>query len=308
MNKFLEMSTFIAVVDAGSLTEAAKRLGTAKSVVSERIHGLETRLRAPLIERGTRLKVTDAGQRFYDSAVRILDEVQIAEETLEAAHDGFSGPLRIATPIVFGQRYLASILTEFAATYPDIRLDVEGSDDYVNMMDENYDLAIRMGVVQDSTLVAKTITENRHVICASPAYLAQNGTPLHPRELNAHQGLMYSFRQPGMHWSLPVDGVLQRFAIRRRLRTNSGYQLEDALLAGLGIAIMPTFQVADALIDGRLISILSPYVPTGSVISAVYKASRRGSPKIHALAQLIGQRLGQPAIWDVDIQRALASQ
>lgn len=304
MNKIQEMSTFVAVVDAGSLTEAARRLGTSKSVVSDRINLLESRLKVALIERGNRLKVTEAGHRFYDSSVRILDEVLLAEDTVRSTHDGFSGPLRIATPLVFGQRYLATILTEFAAAHPDLRLDVEGSDDYVNMLDENYDLAIRMGVVRDSALVARTITDNRHVICAAPAYLEKHGTPAHPRDLVTHEGLMYSFRQPGSHWTLPVDGELQRFGIRRRMRTDSGYQLEDALLAGLGIAIMPTFQVADALIDGRLVSILEPFAPTGSTISAVYKASRRGSPKIHALAQLIGQRLGAPAVWDVRIARA----
>ncbi|RON43668.1 hypothetical protein BK666_21225 [Pseudomonas frederiksbergensis] len=308
MNKLVEMSTFVAVVDAGSLAAAARGLGTSKSVVSARLAALESRLKVPLFSRDRQLHVNDAGLRFYEHCVSILDDVASAEDGMQSAYAGFSGNLRIATPMVLGLRYLSPILTEFALVHPDLRLDIRASDDFVNPLDESFDLIIRAGRIPDGAVVAKPLVPNHHVICASPAYLAKRGTPLHPIELNQHDGLFYSLGQNDRFWNLPVGDELQRFSIRSRLRSDSGFQLLDAAKAGLGIAIMPTFLVADAIVAGELVVVLEDYAPKGSVISVIFKPSKRGSQKINALVELLKARLGNPAVWDLAIHRISLSE
>lgn len=301
LNKLVEMSTFVAVVDAGSLAAAARALGTSKSVVSTRLTALESRLKVALFRRDRELHVNDAGLRFYDHCVSILDDVANAEDGMQSTYAGFSGNLRIATPMVLGHRYLSPILTEFALAHPDLRLDIRASDDFVNPLDESFDLIIRAGRIPDGAVVAKPLIPNRHVLCASPDYLARHGVPQHPAELRDHDGLFYSLSQNDRYWSLPVGDELQRFSIRSRLRSDSGFQLLDAAKAGLGITIMPTFLVADAIVAGELVVVLADYAPKGSTFSVIFKPSKRGSQRINALVDLLKARLGDPTIWDLAI-------
>lgn len=231
----------------------------------------------------------------------ILDDVASAEDLLQSTYSDFSGNLRIATPMVLGLRYLSPILTEFAAAPPDLRLDIRASDDFVNPLDERFDLIIRAGRIPDGTVVAKPLVPNRHVICASPAYLATHGVPHHPSELNTHNGLFYSLGQHQRFWSLPVDGELHRFTILSRLSSDSGFQLLDAARAGLGLAILPTFLVADAIVARELVTVLPAHAPTDSMISVIFKPSKRGSNKINALVELLKVRLGNPALWNMAI-------
>jgi DNA-binding transcriptional LysR family regulator len=302
LNKLVEMSTFVTVVDAGSLAAAARALGTSKSVVSARIGALETRLKVALFNRDRQLHVNDAGLRFYEHCVSILDNVASAEVGMQSSCAGFSGNLRIATPMVLGLRYLSPILTEFAVAHPDLRLDIRASDEFVNPLDESFDLIIRAGRIPDRAVVAKPLVPNLHVICASPQYLARHGIPLHPLQLSDHDGLFYSLGQNDRFWSLPVGDDTQRFGIRSRLRSDSGFQLLDAVKAGLGIAIMPTFLVADAIVSGELVVILADFAPKGSMISVIFKPSKRGSHKINALVALLKARLGNPPIWDLAME------
>lgn len=183
MNQFQEMATYIAVVEAANISAAARRLGTTKSVVSRRIQQLETRLGTVLFERGKTLGLTDAGHLFYQRAVLILSEVSDAEESVRTLHGQLQGPLRLTAPMAFSIRYLAPLLSTFMAQYPSLNLDVEYSDRLANLNQENFDVAIRIGPLADSDLIAQRICANRHLICASPAYLAQKGTPMHPQHL-----------------------------------------------------------------------------------------------------------------------------
>lgn len=302
MNKLVEMSTFVAVVDAGTLAGAARALGTSKSVVSARLTALESRLKVALFSRDRQLHVNGAGLLFYEHCVSILDDVASAEDSMQSSYAGFSGNLRISTPLVLGHRYLSPILTEFAVAHPDLRLDIRASDDFVNPLDESFDLIIRAGRIPDGAVVAKPLVPNRHVICASPEYLARHGEPMHPTELSNHEGLFYSFGQNDRFWNLPVGDERQRFSIRSRLRSDSGFQLLDAAKAGLGITIMPTFLVADAIVADELVIVLADYAPQGSMISVIFKPSKRGSQKINALVELLKVRLGNPTIWDQAIE------
>jgi DNA-binding transcriptional LysR family regulator len=305
VNKLVEMSTFVAVVDAGSLAAAARRLGTSKSVVSSRLTALECRLKIALFHRDRQLMVNEAGLGFYEQCVSILNSVANAEDSMQSSYAGFSGNLRIATPMVLGLRYLSPILTEFAATHPDLRLDIRASDEFVNPLDESFDLIIRAGRIPDSAVVAKPLVSNRHVICASPEYLERKGVPLRPEELIDHDGLFYSLSQNEHFWSLPTENGTQRFGIKSRLRSDSGFQLLDAAKAGLGLTIMPTFLASDALASGELRIVLPESAPQGSVISVIYKPAKRGSKQINALLELLTVRLGSPPIWDVAISKLL---
>jgi transposase-like protein len=169
MNQFQEMATYIAVVEAANISAAARRLGTTKSVVSRRIQQLETRLGTVLFERGKTLGLTDAGHLFYQRAVLILSEVSDAEESVRTLHGQLQGPLRLTAPMAFSIRYLAPLLSTFMAQYPSLNLDVEYSDRLANLNQENFDVAIRIGPLADSDLIAQRICANRHLICASPA-------------------------------------------------------------------------------------------------------------------------------------------
>jgi len=302
MNKLADMSTFVAVVEAGSLTEAARRVGTTKSVVSQRIRQLESRLGTGLVERARKLRVTDAGREFYARCVGILSDVAQAEEALLTRDSDLSGPLRLAAPLAFGIRYLAPILTQFAKAHPDICLDVETDDRYVNLQEENFDLAIRLGELRDSALVARPIARNRKLICASPTYLAERGVPQHPSELHDHDGLLYAHRESNGMWQLSVDGEMQSFRIRARMRTDNGYQMLDAARAGLGMVILPAFLAADAIAAGELVPVLSDFAPPGGQVSAVFRQSKRGSPKIQSLVKFVAERLGQPPVWEQAIR------
>jgi DNA-binding transcriptional LysR family regulator len=304
MNKFSDMITFVTVVDAASFSEAARRLGTTKSIVSERIQQLEKRLGCALLERGRPLRMTQAGMVFYESASRVLEDVERAEESVQDAQSSLRGTFRVAVPMAFMTGHLAPILSKFAALHPELCLDVEAQDRVVSLQDGQYDLAIRMGELSDSSLVARTITVNRHLICASPAYLEQQGTPAHPCELAQHAGLIYYNREPNGMWSLPFEGRRQSFRIGTRMRTDSGHLLLEGARAGLGLAILPTFLAAEPMLAGELVAVLQAYSPSGGQISAVYRKTVRTPPKIHVLIEFLADEIGHPSRWDTRLVEA----
>lgn len=305
MNKFIEMQLFVAVVDAGSMSEAARRLGMTKSVVSERIQQLEQRLGICLLVRGRKMSVTDPGQIFHAHCVRILADVGEAENAVLAAQASMRGQLRVAAPMAASVRYLGPMLAMFACKYPDLRMEIDSADRQVNMHDDNYDVAIRMGNLHDSSLIAKRMTINRHLICASPGYLAERGVPRLPGDLHEHEGLLYGNREPQSTWQLPAQGRVQSFRIRNRMRTDSGHQLLDAAKAGLGLAILPTFLAADAIASNELQIVMPAFSPSGGWVSAIYRKSHRASPKIHTLVNFLAEQIGHPPVWEQNIQEHL---
>lgn len=301
MNQFQEMATYIAVVEATNISAAARRLGTTKSVVSRRIQQLESRLGIVLFERGKQLGLTDAGQTFYHRSVQLLADLAQTEEAVRTEHTSLHGRLRLTAPMAFSVHYLAPLLAEFMLQYPLVQLDAEYSDSYANLHQENYDIAIRIGPLPDSELVAQRICTNRHLICASPAYLARRGTPTDPNQLYQHDGLLYIQREPNGMLQLPVNGHIQSFRIGRRLRTDNAFHLLAAAKAGLGLAILPAFMAVDAVAAGDLQIVLPAYSPDGGDISAVYRRSKRASPKIQALTRFLSEHIGQPPRWELAI-------
>ncbi|MET1078791.1 MAG: LysR family transcriptional regulator [Pseudomonas sp.] len=298
MNKLSEMHTFVMVADTGSISEAARRLGTAKSMVSQRLQQLEKRLGTVLLERGRQARLTESGEVFYRWCVRILGDVDDAENAVLSAQSSLRGSLRLAAPMAFGIRYLNPILSSFAMRYPDLLLDLEFDDRRVNLQEEGFDAAIRIGELPDSSLVAKTITPNRHIICASPGYLAAHGVPHVPEDLAQHFAMLYVHREPHGMWTLPMNDALESFRVRCRMRTNCAYQLMEAAKAGMGLAILPTFLAAPAIVAGELQEVLAPYAPRGGTISAVYRQSQRASPKLCALIDFLSEQIGNPPVWE----------
>ncbi|MDP5007996.1 MAG: LysR family transcriptional regulator [Glaciimonas sp.] len=309
MSRIIDMSSFVAVVECASISEAARRLGTTKSAVSRRMTELEQRLGAVLLIRTTRnVRITEAGKEFFNSSVRILAQITEAEEALDKTHTMMRGRLRIAAPMAFGISYLGHFLSDFATSFPELHVDIEVDDRYASFQDEGFDLAIRLGVLPDSSLIAKQIGPNRHFICASPSYLEKHGSPNTPHDLKDHHGLHYINREPNGMWQLQVDGDLKSFRVGSRVRTNSGHYLLEAARAGLGLAILPTFLCADALIKGDLCAVMPAYPPAPANITAVYNRDRRASPKIHTLIDFIRTKIRQPPSWDVKIDQALAAR
>lgn len=298
MSNLSEIHFFVVVVDSGSISEAARRIGTAKSVVSRRLQQLEKRLGTMLIERGRRMQLTQAGSIYYQHSVQILADIAEAEEAVLSFATSLRGRLRLAVPMAFGTRYLTPLLTDFALRYPELKMDIEYEDRVVNLHEEGIDVAIRIGELPDSSLISKTIAVNRHIICASPDYLATHGTPETPLDLAGHQALLYTQREPHSMWSLPVGRNVESFRVQGRMRTNNADQLMESAIAGMGLVILPTFFAVEAIIAGKLKIVMEPYSPRGGNISLIYRQSMRASPKIEALSHFLYEHFGNPPEWD----------
>lgn len=298
MSNLSEMHFFVVVVDSGSISEAANRIGTAKSVVSRRLQQLEKRLGVTLIERGRRMYLTQPGTIFYEYCVQIIADIREAEEAVQSFATNLNGRLRLAVPMSFGHRYLTPVLADFSQRYPELNMDIQYEDRIVNLHEEGFDVAIRIGELPDSSLISRTITTNRHVICASPGYLAEYGEPLVPQDLEHHQALLYTHREPHGMWSLPVKDTLESFRVQSRLRTNDAYQLMESAIAGMGLAILPAFLAVDAILTGALQIIMPNFSPHGGEIAIVYRQSMRASPKIEVLSHFLREHFGNPPEWE----------
>ena len=283
MDRLLSLESFVAAVEAGSISAAAERIGTAKSVVSKRVMDLEAHLGARLLNRNARrLSLTDAGAGFYDQARRLLGELKEAEDAVIGRDAAPRGTLRVAAPMSFGTLYLKTLAVAFMRDWPDLTIDLDLSDRYVDLATEGHDLAVRIGRLPNSSLIARTITPIRQVICASPDYLRRRGTPGTPDELSVHDGLLYSVREPHGMWHIQVEGQLRAYRIGSRMRCNNGEVLLEAALGGLGLAILPAFMVAPHLESGALRAVLGNHSPPDGEISAVYVRNRHLSPNVRA--------------------------
>ncbi|TNF37219.1 MAG: LysR family transcriptional regulator, partial [Gammaproteobacteria bacterium] len=243
MDRFEEMQTFVRVVDAGSLSAAADRLDIAKSAVSRRLAELESRLGVQLLNRTTRrINLTDSGRQYYQRCVRLLAELEETEQLISTDHAALSGTIRIAAPLSFGILHLSPVLDEFLLLHPDLKLDLDLDDRRVNLMDEGVDLGIRIGKLEDSSLMARRLAPARRSVCASPDYLRRHGEPLHPHELQHHLGLSYSNIPEGQLWQfIDSEGRLISVRVPFRMRANNGDVLLKAAIDGLGILATVNF-------------------------------------------------------------------
>lgn len=300
MDKFGNIEALVTVVEAGGFSKAAERLKIAKSVVSRRVSALEAELGVQLLQRTTRTQsLTGPGRQFYERAVHILADLEDAEQSIVDASADLRGGLRLAAPLSFGLHHLTRALNGFMQQHPGIELELDLNDREVNLVEEGFDMAVRIGVLRNSTLLARRLSSTHLVTCASPAYLAQHGTPQHPSELHRHIGLHYANASLKQAWQFACGGREPLVAIPRiRMRANNGDALAAAAVAGLGIINTPTFIVAELVDRGELVSILNEYRRPAIGIYAVYPPGRLMPRRVQALADFLAQRFGDHPYWD----------
>lgn len=292
MNPYEDMRIFTQVMQAGSFTAAADLLGMSKQSVSRRLMQLEERLGVRLLNRSTRrLDATALGRQYYESAVRLLGEMQQAEQDISGQTQALRGTLRLSAPLSFAISHLGSLLTEFLQLHAQLIVEIDLSDRAVDLIGEGYDLALRIGTLEDSSLVARRIASIERVYCASPAYLAARGTPLEPEALREHDCLPYGHSRQ-VQWQFKGQGkALQAIAVSGRMRANNGELLRDAAIAGMGVTYLPAFIVEQALADGRLVRLLEAWTPPPLQLSAVYPQHRQVARPVQAFVEFLRERL-----------------
>lgn len=291
MNPFEDMRLFCQVMESGSFTAAADQLGLSKQFVSRRLMQLEQRLGVRLLNRSTRrLDVTPLGQSYYESALRLLSEVEQVEQGIAGQNSEPRGTVRLSAPLSFAMAHLGCLLPLFLQRYPEVTVAVDLSDRPVDVISEGYDLVLRIGTLEDSTLIARRIASIQRVFCASPDYLARRAAPLQPEDLRGHDCLPYGHGRQ-VQWQFQIKGKPLNINVSGRMRVNNGELLRDAAIAGLGITYLPTFIVGQALEDGRLVTVLEDYQPPPLTLSAVYPQHRQGSRPVQALIEFLRERL-----------------
>ncbi|MFA6232047.1 MAG: LysR family transcriptional regulator [Rhodanobacter sp.] len=276
MNQLEDMRLFIATLDQGSFTAAAERLGLSKQFVSKRVGALEAQLGVRLLVRTTRrLRATELGLAYGEQARAIVQQVDDLEQTITGTSRSPRGRLRISAPMSFGTMHLSPLLPTFLVEYPEVSVELELSDRMVDLLGEGFDVAVRIGVLADSSLIARSIAPMQLVLCCSPAYLQARQAPTTLADLATHDCLLYG-HGPRVEWTF--GGTAQKsLLVSGRYRANNGELLRDAALQGLGIAQLPTFIVAPALARGDLVTVLDAFRPATSSVHAVYPQHRQSS-------------------------------
>ena len=300
MDRLAAIEAFVKVAETQSFSEAARRLRTSKSAVSRNVGALETELGARLFHRTTRsLTLTEAGQGYFERASRILGDLAEANLAVSQLQAAPRGRLRVNAPMSFGFLHLAPALPDFLALYPEVAVDLIMNDRFVDLVDEGFDVAVRIGALEDSSLIARRLAPIRRVICASPAYLRERGPPLAPEDLKTHDCLCNSNIAAAREWRfVGADGKPLSINVSGRFSANNGDALRIAALGGLGIVSLPSFFVGRDLRAGKLVTVLEDFIPRDIGLHAVYPHSRHLSPKVRAFVDFLADRFGPCPYWD----------
>jgi DNA-binding transcriptional LysR family regulator len=292
MDRLEAMSILLAVVDAGSLSAAARRLGMPLPTVSRKVAELEAHLRARLLHRTTRqLSLTEAGAAYVAACRRILDEVGEAERIATGEYGAPKGELAVTAPIVFGRLHIVPVVAEFLAQYPEIRIKLLLTDRVVHLMEEQIDVALRIGELPDSTLMASRIGTVRPVVCASPAYLAQRGVPAGPEALAAHDCIGFDVLESRRAWVFGDGKSTVSVPVIPRLEVNTAEAAIAAATLGVGLIRVLSYQVAEAVGNGALDVILQDYEPAPLPVSLVHKGQTPLPRKLRVFLDFAAPRL-----------------
>lgn len=291
INALEDMRVFQEVVDAGSFTAAAERVGTSKQLVSRRIAALEARLGVRLLNRTTRrLSPTPLGLAYLEHAREIVAAVDQAEMAIcQQGGARPRGTLRVSAPMSFGTLHLGPVLPAFLADYPEVSVELDLSDRAVDLVGEGFDVALRIGAVAESTLVARRLGALRMVTCASPDYLQRAGTPHQPAQLREHACLLYAHGRTSQ-WHYLREGRALAVEVSGRLHANNGEVLVQAALAGHGLVHLPAFLLDDCLADGRLVPVLEAFEPAPIAMNALYPQHRQASLLVRAFVDFLVER------------------
>lgn len=294
MDRFEEMRAFAAVVDAGSFVRAAEALALSKTAVSRLVAELEARLGVRLLHRTTRrLSLTAEGERFHARCRELLAGVDEAEAEVSAGALEAVGPLRLNVPVSFGLLHLAPLWPAFLQLHPRVTLDVTLSDRIVDLVDEGYDLAVRIARLPASTLVSRQLSSTRLVLCASPGYLARHGRPEHPEEIGRHAVIAYSLMASGDTWFFDGPQGPVSVKVNPSMRSNSGDTCCAAALQDQGLVLQPDFIVGEMLREGRLVEVLPAYRSLELGIYAVYASRRQVPAKVRVLIDFLVEAFRQ---------------
>ncbi len=292
MSEILEMRSLVAVIDAGSFVQASVDMGISKAAVSRHISTLETRLGARLIQRTTRrLSLTSDGELFLDRCRDLLCRLEEAEAELAASNDNARGRLRVNAPFSYGVIRLATLWSEFLEHHPQVRLEVTLADRFVDLVEEGYDLAIRIGALQDSSLISRKLAQTRLIACASPGYLAHHGRPRSPDDLKDHAIIAYRYMASGNEWSFRRKNETIKLRFTPSFESNNGDTCRAAAVANSGITLQPDFIVGADLKAGRLIEVLPDFDAGTHGIYAVFPSRTFLPAKVRVLIDFLQERL-----------------
>ena len=292
MDRFESMSVLLAVVEAGSLSAAGRKLGMPLATVSRKISELEAHVKARLLTRSTRrLTLTDAGGDYVVACKRILEDVNEAERSVSGEYSTPKGDLIVAAPIVLGRLHVLPITTEFLKAYPEVNVRLVLGDRFVNLLEDHVDLAVRIGDLPDSTLVAMRVGAIRRIVCGSPTYFAERGTPKAPAELSAHQCVTFAALMSPDSWIFKVNGADVSIPIRSRLIVNTAEAAIDAAIVGVGVTRVLSYQIEDARRTDLLRVALRKFEPKPIPVSLVYTSQGRLPLKLRAFLDFAAPRL-----------------
>src|SRR5437868_11008207 len=299
MDRLSAIEVFAQVVASGSFAKAAERLALSTSAASRQVAELETHLQTRLLNRTTRrVSLTESGQQFYERAVQLMADLAEAEQEASSAAVVPRGTIRLTTSVNFGVRHVAPAIAEFMARHPEVRFDVSLSDRVVDLVEEGFDLAIRIGGPGADNLVARKLGETRLVPCASPQYLARHGAPRTPEELAGHNCFTYEYVSPRHVWRFrDRAGAGRAVRVSGRLHSNNGDLLAEVAAQGAGIVFEPAFIVGPEVRAGRLVPLLQAYVPSPVPIYALYPSRKHLSAKVLRFVEFLSERFAQAQDW-----------
>ena len=300
MESLSDIAVFVQVIESGSFTAAADRLGISKSVVSKYVSRLENQLGAQLLNRTTRkLHLTEVGRAFYERSQRGLLEIEEAKAEVSRLQEKPRGKLRINVPMSFGITHIAPIVQDFLKLYPDLSIDMNLEDRKVDLIEEGLDMAIRISELSDSSLVARRLGPCRHVICATPEYLERKGIPRTPNDLHDHNVLTFKYQDSPTQWQfLSPDGKASSIDVSGTIQMNNSLALREALLNHAGVMLTPTFIVGDDIKSGKLQAVLPQYKLRELSIYADYHHRRHLSPKVRAFIDYLAAHISDTPYWD----------
>jgi len=300
MDSLTDIAVFVQVVESGSFTAAAERLSLSKAVVSKYVTRLENNLGARLLNRTTRrLSLTEVGRVFYERSRRGLQDIEEARAEVSQLLGEPRGTLRLNTPMSFGIMHIAPAIPDFLEQYPDISIDLNLDDRKVDVVEEGFDVSIRVSELPDSTLVARRIAPCRHAVVASTSYLAKHGKPKTPADLTRHNIVSYRYQESALQWHFRApDGKPVSVSLSGTTQMNNSLAIREAVLGGLGITRTPTFVVGGDIKEGRLQPVLTEFEALELSVYLVYPERRHLPPKVRAFADFIAKRFATTPYWD----------
>ena len=306
MDKLKQLETFVAVATRGSLTAAAKAEGVAPAIIGRRLDALEARLGVKLMVRTTRrITLTHEGSAFLEDCQRLLADLANAEASVSAGGVKASGYLRVTAPAGFGRRHVAPIVPRFIEQHPDVNVSLNLSDRVVDIVNESYDCAVRVGDLPDSSLISVRMADNRRLCVATPAYLKRAGTPRHPNELMRHQCLtLSSDASQTRGWAFVVEGAVTHLRPSGRLDCSDGQVLHDWCAAGLGLAWRSTWEVEQEVASGQLVSVLDDFAAPPNGIYAVFPHAKHLPLRVRLWIDFLKHTYGDAAYWRGDVTAA----